>query len=35
MAPVFENKIGEEVAEVARELNTKIDLGYEGMEIEV
>lgn len=35
MAPLFENEIREEAAELAKELDAKIDLGYEGMEIEV
>jgi Metal-dependent hydrolases of the beta-lactamase superfamily III len=35
MAPPLENEIREEAAEVARELDAKIELGYEGMEIEV
>jgi ribonuclease BN (tRNA processing enzyme) len=35
MAPPLENEIGKEAAELARELDTKIELGYEGMEVEV
>ncbi len=35
MAPPLENEIKGETAELARELEAKIDLGYEGMEIEV
>ena len=35
MAPPLESEIREEAAEAARELDAKIDLGYEGMEIEV
>ncbi len=35
MAPPFESEIKEEAAEAAKELDAKIDLGYEGMEIEV
>ena len=35
MAPPLENEIKEEAAELAKELDAKIDLGYEGMEIEV
>ena len=35
MAPPLEREIREEAAEVARELDVKIELGYEGMEIEV
>ena len=35
MAPPFESEIKEEAAEVTKELDAKIDLGYEGMEIEV
>jgi len=35
MAPPLENEIREEAAELARELDAKIDLGYEGMELEV
>jgi len=37
MIPLFDDEqdIGEKVGELARHLNAKIDLGYEGMEIEV
>jgi ribonuclease BN (tRNA processing enzyme) len=35
MAPPLENEIRQEAAELARELGVKIDLGYEGMEIEI
>jgi len=35
MAPLFDNEVKKEAAELARELDAKIDLGYEGMEIEV
>jgi ribonuclease BN (tRNA processing enzyme) len=35
MAPPLESEIKEEAAKLARELDAKIDLGYEGMEIEI
>jgi hypothetical protein len=35
MAPPLENEIEKDAAEVAKELNTQITLGYEGMEVEV
>jgi len=37
MAPLFNNEIeiSEEAGKVAKELDAKIILGYEGMEIEV
>jgi hypothetical protein len=35
MAPLLENEIREEAAELARELDAKIELGYEGLEVEV
>ena len=35
MAPPLESEIREEAAKLARELDARIDLGYEGMEIEV
>lgn len=35
MAPPMESKIREEVAELAKELDAKIELGYEGMQVEV
>ncbi len=35
MAPPLENEIREEAGELVRQLNAKIDLGYEGMEVEV
>jgi len=35
MAPPFESEVREEAADLARELDAKIDLAYEGMELEV
>ena len=35
MAPLLENEIKEEAAGLAKELNARISLGYEGMGIEV
>lgn len=35
MAPLIESEIRREAARLARDLDAKIDLGYEGMEIEV